>query len=31
MTEIIALILKAANQRDDILKICCIYNFKAVV
>jgi predicted transcriptional regulator len=23
MTEIIALILKAANQRDDILKICC--------
>ena len=31
MTEIIALILKAANQRDDILKICCVYNFKAVV
>lgn len=24
MTEIIALILKAANQRDDILKICCV-------
>lgn len=31
MTEIIALILKAANQRDDILQICCVYNFKAVV
>ena len=31
MTEIIALILKAANQRDDILKICCVYNCKAVV
>jgi len=31
MIEIIALILKAANQRDDILKICCLYNFKAVV
>jgi hypothetical protein len=31
MIEIIALILKADNQRDDLLKICCVYNFKAVV
>lgn len=30
-TEIIALILEAANQRDGIHKVCCVYNFKTVV
>lgn len=31
MTEIIAMILRAANQRDGIHKVCCVYNFKTVV